>query len=115
MVDVSDLPFIDAALCAAPEYPPALFFPRVADPGDPAVLAAKAVCAMCPAAGDCLDHAITNREREGVWGGFTADERAAIVRRSRRARVPVSVAAEHVRSRPQQATPAARVSELRAG
>ncbi|MBL0202903.1 MAG: WhiB family transcriptional regulator [Candidatus Microthrix sp.] len=30
---------------------------------------AKAVCAECPVRQDCLEFAISVREKEGVWGG----------------------------------------------
>lgn len=30
---------------------------------------AKAICARCPVQEDCLDYALTNRIRIGVWGG----------------------------------------------
>lgn len=47
---------------------------------------AKAVCAECPVRQDCLEFAITVREKEGVWGGATAVERQRLVRRRRRQR-----------------------------
>jgi len=30
---------------------------------------AKAICKTCPHIEACLDHAVANREPEGVWGG----------------------------------------------
>jgi WhiB family redox-sensing transcriptional regulator len=33
------------------------------------VKAAKAICATCPVATQCLQSATDNRERWGVWGG----------------------------------------------
>lgn len=30
---------------------------------------AKAVCAICPSRGECLDFAIRMDERQGIWGG----------------------------------------------
>ena len=47
---------------------------------------AKAVCAECPVRQDCLEFALTVREKEGVWGGLTAVERQRLVRRRRRQR-----------------------------
>jgi WhiB family transcriptional regulator, redox-sensing transcriptional regulator len=38
-------------------------------------LRAKAVCESCPVRVQCLDHAVRNGERYGVWGGLTSDER----------------------------------------
>lgn len=36
---------------------------------------AKAVCTSCPVRDDCLDHALVNDERYGIWGGMTGKER----------------------------------------
>ncbi len=36
---------------------------------------AKAVCASCPVQSQCLDHALANDERYGIWGGMTDKER----------------------------------------
>lgn len=45
---------------------------------------AKAICRMCAAQEMCLEWALTNREKEGVWGGATERERRRIIRRRRR-------------------------------
>ena len=45
---------------------------------------AKAVCAVCPVQGACLEYALTRREKEGVWGGCTERERRRIIRQRRR-------------------------------
>ena len=45
---------------------------------------AKAICALCPVGEACLEWALTNRERDGVWGGATERERRRIIRRRRR-------------------------------
>lgn len=52
---------------------------------DEAAFEAKAVCDACAVSGQCLEYAITVREKEGVWGGQTAAERVRIIRRRRRA------------------------------
>ena len=52
---------------------------------DEAAFEAKAVCAACAVSGECLEYAITVREKEGVWGGQTAAERVRTIRRRRRA------------------------------
>lgn len=36
---------------------------------------AKQVCARCPVINDCLAHALTHDERDGVWGGKSPEER----------------------------------------
>ena len=44
---------------------PEIFYPLDDEEGDEA----KAVCADCPVAKACLEHASGYREKEGVWGG----------------------------------------------
>jgi WhiB family transcriptional regulator, redox-sensing transcriptional regulator len=45
---------------------------------------AKTVCAGCGVRVACLEHALSSREKEGVWGGFTERERRRIIRQRRR-------------------------------
>jgi len=59
---------------------PVVFHPAEGDPGEEA----KEICALCPVRESCLDHALTAREKDGVWGGLTAIERRRLVRRLRR-------------------------------
>ena len=47
--------------------------------------AAKAICARCVVREACLESALKDRERIGVWGGMCARERARLLRRLRRA------------------------------
>ncbi|WP_405014645.1 WhiB family transcriptional regulator [Kitasatospora sp. NBC_01539] len=55
--------------------------------------AAKQVCAGCPVREACLAHALHVKERYGVWGGLTEDERQELAgparRAPRRRRMPV--------------------------
>lgn len=57
------------ALCA--QVDPELFFPEQGFPSHHA----RAVCARCPVATECLDWALTHHERHGIWGGTTARQR----------------------------------------
>jgi WhiB family redox-sensing transcriptional regulator len=41
---------------------------------------AKAICRVCPVSYECLTFAFENDEQHGIWGGFTAKERKAIIR-----------------------------------
>jgi WhiB family redox-sensing transcriptional regulator len=41
---------------------------------------AKAVCAGCPVSAPCLRWALAIRERHGVWGGYTPEERDLLLR-----------------------------------
>ncbi len=36
---------------------------------------AKRICAACPVREECLDHALANEERFGIWGGYSERER----------------------------------------
>ena len=36
---------------------------------------AKAVCEQCTVRRECLDYALANNERYGIWGGLTDAER----------------------------------------
>jgi WhiB family redox-sensing transcriptional regulator len=59
---------------------PAIFYPASEDDGDEA----KAICATCPVRQPCLEYALANRERDGVWGGATEKERRRIIRQRRK-------------------------------
>ncbi len=43
------------------------------------VVRAKAICNTCGVKGECLTYALSHRERYGVWGGMTPDEREEIL------------------------------------
>ena len=43
---------------------------------------ALAVCYGCEVKEDCLDHAIENDEKYGIWGGMTPEARKKLSRRS---------------------------------
>lgn len=45
---------------------------------------ARKVCQGCEVKDECLDYAIRNKERFGVWGGLSERERAKLVRLRRR-------------------------------
>jgi WhiB family transcriptional regulator, redox-sensing transcriptional regulator len=45
---------------------------------------AKAICAQCPVREACLEYALGNRERDGVWGGATERERRRMIRQRRK-------------------------------
>lgn len=59
---------------------PDVFYPASDEEAEPA----KAVCAVCPVREACLDYALTNRERDGVWGGATERERRRLIRQRRK-------------------------------
>lgn len=59
---------------------PDIFYPA----SDEEAEAAKAICAVCPVREPCLEYALANRERDGVWGGATERERRRIIRQRRK-------------------------------
>jgi len=59
---------------------PDIFYPASDEEAGPA----KAVCGSCAVRQQCLEFALANREREGVWGGATEKERRRILRQRRK-------------------------------
>ena len=59
----------ERALCAQAD--PEAFFPEKGGPTH----TAKRVCAACEVRPECLDHALANNERFGIWGGMSERER----------------------------------------
>lgn len=59
---------------------PGIFYPE----SDEEAGEAKAVCSECHVRVACLEHALTSREKVGVWGGATERERRRLVRQRRR-------------------------------
>ena len=59
---------------------PDVFYP----PTDEEAEEAKSICRVCPVREACLEYALANRERDGVWGGATERERRRIVRQRRK-------------------------------
>jgi WhiB family redox-sensing transcriptional regulator len=60
------------AVCARTDQE--AWFPEVG--GSPRV--AKAICNTCPVIAPCLQWALTNKEKFGVWGGTTELERRSM-------------------------------------
>ena len=60
---------------------PEIFYPVTDEEAD----TAKAVCDVCSVRHTCLEHALSFREKDGVWGGRTERERRRIIRQRRRA------------------------------
>ncbi|MFJ5260243.1 WhiB family transcriptional regulator [Streptomyces sp. NPDC088387] len=66
----------DQALCA--QTGADFFFP---EPGS-SVREAKRICGMCEMRTACLEYALENDERFGVWGGMSEKERLQLRRAS---------------------------------
>jgi WhiB family redox-sensing transcriptional regulator len=52
----------------------ALFFPEQGQ----LATRARAICSACRVRVDCLEYALANGERFGVWGGLSENERRSI-------------------------------------
>lgn len=72
VADVGETPCMSA---------PDMFFPEKSEKGRQQIKDAKKLCGMCPMRVECAEFAISNRERYGIWGGLTWNERKAIIRR----------------------------------
>lgn len=59
---------------------PDVFYPA----SDEEAEEAKSICRMCPVREACLEYALANRERDGVWGGATERERRRMIRQRRK-------------------------------
>ncbi|WP_300342234.1 WhiB family transcriptional regulator [Nesterenkonia sp.] len=64
------------ALCAQTD--PEAFFPEKGG----STRDAKKVCAACTVKQECLDYALANDERFGIWGGLSERERRKLKKRS---------------------------------
>jgi WhiB family redox-sensing transcriptional regulator len=78
VIDLTVTPWREAAACLD-VVGEVSFFPNREDLA--AIAQAKAVCATCPVAAECLTWAIETNQSEGVWGGHTPRERRAIRQR----------------------------------
>lgn len=78
-------PWQEYALCR--EIDPELFFPEKGEP----TAQAKQVCMACEVRTNCLEYALDNHERFGIWGGKSERERRKISR-DRVAAAPAEVA-----------------------
>lgn len=66
----------ERALCAQTD--PEAFFPEKGG----STREAKKVCLSCDVRGDCLEYALANDERFGIWGGLSERERRKLKRRA---------------------------------
>lgn len=55
---------------------PEVFFPGTEEDAEQA----RRICSGCPVRRPCLEHALSAREREGIWGGLTERERRRLSR-----------------------------------
>ncbi|MBA8810032.1 WhiB family redox-sensing transcriptional regulator [Promicromonospora sukumoe] len=74
--DDSLLGWQERALCAQTD--PEAFFPEKGG----STREAKKVCSGCEVRAECLDYALENDERFGIWGGLSERERRKLKRRA---------------------------------
>lgn len=73
---VNELQWQEHSLCA--ETDPEAFFPEKGG----STREAKRVCLSCEVRVECLDYALANDERFGIWGGLSERERRRIKKRA---------------------------------
>lgn len=75
-VDLGLLAWQEHALCAQTD--PEAFFPEKGG----STREAKKVCQTCEVRRECLEYALANDERFGIWGGLSERERRKLKRRA---------------------------------
>lgn len=73
---VDELGWQERALCAQTD--PEAFFPEKGG----STREAKRVCLSCEVRVECLDYALANDERFGIWGGLSERERRRVKKRA---------------------------------
>ena len=73
--DDAGLSWQERALCAQTD--PEAFFPEKGG----STREAKKVCVSCEVRAECLEYALENDERFGIWGGLSERERRKLKRR----------------------------------
>ncbi len=76
VTDDASLGWQERALCAQTD--PEAFFPEKGG----STREAKKVCTGCEVRAECLEYALANDERFGIWGGLSERERRRLKRRA---------------------------------
>lgn len=74
--DVEEMAWQEQALCAQTD--PEAFFPEKGG----STREAKRVCLSCDVRSDCLEYALEQDERFGIWGGLSERERRRLKKRA---------------------------------
>lgn len=74
--DSEEFGWQERALCAQTD--PEAFFPEKGG----STREAKKVCLTCEVRDDCLEYALMNDERFGIWGGLSERERRKLKKRA---------------------------------
>ena len=72
----AELAWQERALCAQTD--PEAFFPEKGG----STREAKRVCMACEVRAECLEYALANDERFGIWGGLSERERRRVKKRA---------------------------------
>ena len=72
----AELAWQERALCAQTD--PEAFFPEKGG----STREAKRVCLACEVRAECLEYALANDERFGIWGGLSERERRRVKKRA---------------------------------
>jgi WhiB family redox-sensing transcriptional regulator len=75
-IDADEQGWQERALCA--ETDPEAFFPEKGG----STREAKRICTGCEVRAECLEYALGNDERFGIWGGLSERERRRLRRRA---------------------------------
>jgi WhiB family transcriptional regulator, redox-sensing transcriptional regulator len=73
-MDIAELPWAEDARCLQAE--PDTFFPEKGG----STREAKRICSSCDVRDACLEYALANDERFGIWGGLSERERRKLKR-----------------------------------
>ena len=73
---IAAMPRLEGASCYENSINPESYFPVNTLTGDNR--AARKICKECPVREACLNYALENHIREGIWGGYTGPERERI-------------------------------------
>ena len=76
LADVEEMAWQEQALCAQTD--PEAFFPEKGG----STREAKRVCLSCEVRPDCLEYALEQDERFGIWGGLSERERRRLKKRA---------------------------------
>lgn len=77
-MSVQELKWWDLGACRGLDA--SVFYPE----DDEGAEVAKSVCSGCAVKQACLEHALSVREKSGVWGGATERDRRRMIRQRRR-------------------------------
>ena len=78
----NDINWMESAVCRQTDL--SLWFPEKENPNPAGLIrtirAAQNVCRTCPVQTECLDYALTNNERHGIWAGINMNTAKSQIR-----------------------------------